>query len=324
MIDLSQYPDACPVVYDEERQVGTFTEAIPTPTEPWVGHMPWWDYHKLKALRSSELRTAAEFSLLMVKSDRDNPDDAKESDEMIRGRALHALLLEQETTWKKYARAPEWLTNRARKKDKEAWNELVGEYGEPYVLRAVDYDGVVAQAERIRSKPKLRVLLQNGESELTLVWKEEVEVPGQDDVAIWCKARIDWLTVLPGRGPTILDLKGSADARPHKFMYSVRDYRYDLQGAHYTTGAGKLGIDAKDYAILATEWRRPYDCRLYRLRERTHLLAEIQRDQLLQRFALAQVTGDWPGYADEVETIGLPFGAEKDLEAEVRALEERR
>lgn len=324
MIDLSQYPTACPLEWEIVERAGSFAEGVPSPKADWVGRMTWWDYHKLRALRSSELRTAAEYSLLMVKSDRDNPDDAKESDEQIRGRALHALLLEPETTWKKYARAPDWLVNRARKKDKDHWAEMVKEYGAPYVLRATDYDGINAQAERILSKPKLRVLLHDGDSELTLVWKEEVEVPGHGDVGVWCKARIDWLTVLPGRGPTIVDLKGSADARPHKFMYSVRDYRYDLQGSHYTTGAARLGIMAKDYAILASEWRRPYDCRLYRLRERTHLLAEIQRDQLLKRFALAQVTGDWPGYADEVETIGLPFGAEKDLEAEVRALEERR
>jgi PDDEXK-like domain of unknown function (DUF3799) len=316
MIDLSGYPRSCPTRPEKREVEGDFPRVVNVPTEPWAGHMPTGDYDNLEAVRSSDLRLGAEYSLLKMKTVREAPVDP--TTEQDRGTALHAAVLEPDTKWPRYveAVAPDWLTNRSRKKDKDEWNRLIEEYGAEYVMRADEFYGVKAQRDRILSKPTLRAMLKDGHSELTLVWPETVEIDGSE-VTVWCKARLDWLTEIAGR-LAVLDLKGCADARPHKFQYSIRDFRYDLQGAHYGVGAAYHKIPAKDYALLASEWTAPYDCRLYRMRQRTLVVAEAQRDILLRQIARAQLTGEWPGYPEAPETIGLPTGTEKALEQEVQ------
>lgn len=313
MIDLSRFPASCPLEWEEYGDESEFAKMIPRPVEPWVGLMVWSDYNRLDAYRSSDIRIAAERSLAHMEAQRDLVTEDESTALQIKGSALHARLLDADE-WSLYAQAPAWLTNKSRKKDKEEWARLVKEHGEPYVLKHHEYADVVGQAERILSKPLLRTALKDGRSELTFVWPDK-------DTGLWCKARLDWLTTI-GPRVTILDLKGTGDARRHAFQYKIRDYRYDLQGAHYDAAVAFFGIKSDDYTLLASEWVKPYECKLFRMRERTMVLAETQRAQIMERIAEAEQTGIWPGYPDEPETIGLPYGMEKALEEDLRIAQE--
>lgn len=315
MIDLSKYPRACPVKHDVVERRGTFPVSIPFPTEPWIGHMPWWDYHMLRAVRSSDLRTAEAYSLAHMRHERDNEDDDAASQVMTRGRALHALLLEPDTEWKKYARAPDWLVNRSRKKDKEEWDRLVMEHGVDFVMRAEEYDGVVEQGKRIKSKPTYAALLRKGEREMTVVWRDE-------DTGVWCKARLDFLTVIMDR-ITVLDIKGTKDARPDAFSRSVGEYGYHFQGAHYLEGLTAHGIAATDYCLLASEWAAPYECRVFRLSDHALTLAMGKREQIMRRIKEAEDTGRWEGYPEDVAVVSPPGWVMKSMEAELQMREVR-
>jgi len=309
-VDLSAFPKACPTRWETVEKRGTFPVAVPYPEQPWVGRMPWWDYHQLRAVRSSDLRVAAERSLAHMRWERDNEDDEKASQVQTTGRALHALLLEPETEWKRFARAPDWLTNRARKKDREEWDGLVEEYGEDFVLRATDYDGVVGQGRVIREKPLYAGLLREGERELTVVWRDK-------ETEVWCKARLDFLTTILER-ITVLDIKGARDARPGPFSRSIQEFGYHFQGAHYLAGLAAHGIAATDYCLLASEWAAPYECQLHRMQDHLLVLAETRRDRIMADIARAEQSGVWPGYPEEVNTIGIPIWAQRDLEAELQ------
>lgn len=295
------------------RKAKPYTETetgVLVPTANWAGEMPWWDYGRTRAVRSSELRTAAEWSLAHMRQEQIDRNASAESDAFIRGRGLHACVLEPDTGWPKYHRMdPKKDWRRNTNAGKENRKEAEEEYGEPYLLTALQYDQVLSAREAIRAHSRLGRLLGAGEYEHTMLWQNR-------DSGLWCKGRADWRPERERR-PMILDLKGTRDARPWKFAYSIRDYRYDLQGAHYLEGAFETGGEAKDYGIAAVEWTPPHGIKLYRLRERTLVIAETQRDRLLEQIARAEESGVWPNYPEETETIGLPRGTERALEIDL-------
>ena len=314
-IDLSAYPVTCPVKWSVGERAGEFPAAVPYPEEPWMGRMPWWDYHQLRAVRSGDLRVAAERSLAHMRWARDNEDDEQAAAVMTTGRAFHASLLEPETEWKKFARAPDWLTNRTRKADKEEWARLVEEHGKDFVLRAPDYDAVVGQGRAVMARPTYAGLLREGERELAVVWRDQA-------TGVWCKARLDFITVIMDR-ITVLDLKGTRDARPDPFSRSINEFGYHYQGAQYLAGLSAHGIAATDYCLMASEWAPPHGCRLYRMSDHLLALAEMKRDAVLARIAEAERTGVWPAYDEDVQVIGILSWAQRDLEAELQREEAR-
>ena len=151
-------------------------------------------------------------------------------------------------------------------------------------------------------------LLENGESELSLVWVDE-------DTGLLCKGRIDHIS-LGFAGGTILDVKSTTDASRDAFERSIFKYGYHRQGAHYLEACRVLDLPVRHYSILAAEKDSPYCCAVYRLDEGAIDAGNEQLRPLLKRYAECVATGEWPGYPIEIQDIALPDYAWKQISDE--------
>ena len=152
-------------------------------------------------------------------------------------------------------------------------------------------------------------------NELTITWIDP-------DTGRRCKARLDALR-LQRTALLLLDVKSAADADPRGFGRAAANYGYLIQGAFYLDGlatcleavAELLGFEPGslhhlplNLEFIAMEKEKPRSELIgrYFLTD-DHLEAgrRLYRDAL-QRVALAETTGYWPGYSTCAQPRELP------------------
>ncbi|MBK7363126.1 MAG: PD-(D/E)XK nuclease-like domain-containing protein [Micavibrio sp.] len=119
-----------------------------------------------------------------------------------------------------------------------------------------------------------------------------------------CKCRPDWWD-----GETIVDPKSTDDASPEGFRAEC----CGIQGSR--PGCALHGRNqAKRFIFLAVEKQEPHAVGIYELDEISLEYAKEIRAQELATLAECKRTNIWPGYADGIQTIGLPSWAYKKTE----------
>jgi hypothetical protein len=124
------------------------------------------------------------------------------------------------------------------------------------------------------------------------------------DEGILCKSRFDLLS-----GHTIVDWKTTDDASAKSVAYSMRDFRYDLQDAFYSSMARKCGVEVRQFVFVFIEKKPPHGIALYSIAARSLEKADHERKELMASYkeAVKANSGvhwsEWPCYPEQVTEL---------------------
>lgn len=174
-------------------------------------------------------------------------------------------------------------------------------------LKATEVDQIGAIADVVRRKlAAMRMEIDPDDSEVTVL----AEIDGCP-----VRARVD---NAPKGKPYLIDIKTARDASPEGCIKAVTEYGLDVQIAHYLdTWRAATGED-RTFRLVFVEKEPPFGCGVVELyaakpgasedqmaadwmadaRGKIAYARDIWRDCLL--------TDQWPGYPDQIATIGAP------------------
>lgn len=259
---------------------------------PGVHEISEVDYHSDPALSSSGARKLLPPSCpALFKYEQENPPGPRAVFDI--GHAAHKLAL---------GIGPEIVelpydsmrTNAA--KDFDAAARAAGKVP----LKAEDYAMVTAMAAALHAHPIASALISDGQPEASIFWDDAQS-------GVQRRARLDWLPAMNDGRPVLFDYKTVRSADPEKFVRSIIDYGYHLQGSWYLDAAKAIGFgdDAK-FLFVCQEKVAPYLVTVIGLTEYAERIGRILNRRAIDIFAKCTETDTWPGYSDEVEYPSLP------------------
>ncbi len=249
-------------------------------------------YHSLPGISSTSAKLLSKTSPEILKEYLygEKDENAKISDALIFGRAIHKFLLENSMFNDSYAFGPEVKTKAERKwkvfvsemkdsgkellrhRDKKILNGMLLSLKRPKNAEGTNtYDGFIRNPESIREKALFTV---DHKRNIILKIKVDINLSG-----------------------IFLDLKSTKSAAPKEFMKSAANLRYDLQAAFYLFVARLAGMKAETFGFIAIEKEPPYAHINIPLDEEDINLANRELEVLLTDFAYCLNEDKWYGYA---------------------------
>lgn len=224
------------------------------------------------------------------------------------GHAAHALALGvgapiveiAEDSWRKKAA-------------QEAANEARAAGATP--LLTEDVERVHAMAAALREHPLASVLFdpqRGGAPEQSLFARDP-------ETGVMRRARLDWLPpAQDGRRLVIPDYKTCASAEPGAIAKTLENFGYKIQAPWYLDLAVDLGLAGQlppAFVFVFQEKDPPYVVTVAEPDEEALAWGRAAARRALALYRSCTETGRWPGYSDEVVTVGLPAWAIRQLEA---------
>ncbi len=222
---------------------------------------------------------------------------SEDTDARRRGRLVHLAVLEPNVY---EAQTAVWDGGRRAGK---AWEAFCAANEGKELLTLAEAKTTQDIARAVRAHPVAAKYLERGRSEVTVLWDVEV-VPG---LVIPCKCRIDWV----GES-LLLDLKTTKDASPEAFGRQMFTLGTLGQAAMYSDGWHAVTGERPDFALLAVESEAPHVIQPYRIEDLDLARGRAQYRGLLERLALCQATGQWPGYDTKPLPLSIPRWAQSD------------
>lgn len=253
------------------------------------------EYHAHPGVSNSQLGILYTKSEAHLRHYLDNPTSS-ETPAKAFGSALHSKVLTPKLFERDYFRRPERGYAKSHSAaDRKAYEHILSQN---QGRQAIDWDDWITirdLAKVIAANPKISALL----SPIPEHWRE-VSLFWQDPSSIVCKARLD---AYSEHHEAILDLKTTKDASPGGFARSIASYGYARQAAYYMRAARTCNLTPKHFIFIAVEKEPPFACGLYRITDRCIEQQYPIIDRLIERYARANATGEWPDYAREVSDI---------------------
>lgn len=210
------------------------------------------------------------------------------------GTLAHLLILEPDREASEVAVAP--AVDGRTKAGKEAKEAFARESEGKLIVTKDDMTKARAMRESVMAQPYARALLEDGQAESTLLWKDH-------ETGLNCKARPDWLC---GGHAVTVDLKTACDASPDGFAKASGQYTYHMQSGHYTDAAIACGLGERTFVFIVVETEPPYAVGLYQLDAEAIFVGRQRIRRALETYARCRESGEWPGYATEIKTLSLP------------------
>lgn len=170
------------------------------------------------------------------------------------------------------------------------------------VLSVSDWVTCQMVKDAVSKHPAGRMLLEVGDPEVVLVWRDPVE-------GVLCKGRVDWLT--PG---AIVDFKSTQDAGPEAFSKQVANRGWDVQAAWYADAYKTLTGEEVTFVFGAVEKTKPFACGFYYAGPDMLEVGRRTYRERLRKFAECKRNQYWPGYPEELTELKLPSWRMKQTE----------
>ncbi len=215
----------------------------------------------------------------------------EETRALVIGTLCHLAVLEPERLATAYAVRPAGLDFRT--KDGKAWRDAQGDSPILDETEAAMLDGM---SKSVAAHPAAAALLDGAQREVSL-FKEH-------RTGLRLKGRLDVL----GNG-YVADVKTAEAGDAGGFAAAVFRYNYHVQAAMYCQLAG-----VERFTFIAVEKAPPYAVAVYDLSAKALQVGMNSLNYALDTIALCTDAGEWPAYANEVQTLDLPGWAYKQLE----------
>ena len=294
-------------------------------------NVPEHTYHAFNACSNSRLSLLKQ-SPAKLKHTIDNPDTS-DTPAKIFGRAAHAAVLEPMEFAQKYDKARQCHGTLADGETQCSYNgkaRYSGKWycgrhapeGEPQNVTALsesDYDAVLGMKEAVYAhRAASHILSFGGGSELSALWIHE-------ETGQLCKMRIDFYA--PDVG-VLVDYKTTNDLEKQfgvtwdffdgplvtlesKALYN---YGYHRQGAMYLMGMRALGLNLKDFVVLAQEKDAPFQVVAMRIKGDALEAGKSELDRLISLYAECEREDTWPTFPDgKIIDVTLPEWAFKRI-----------
>jgi hypothetical protein len=210
------------------------------------------------------------------------------------GTALHSALLEPEKYRELYVAKP--TIDKRTKSGKALAETIAVELAGKMQISPASMAEIEAMVASARRHPRVIEMLQDGEAEVSYVWKDEA-------TGILCKCRPDWLNT-----EAIWDLKSCIDASEVGFSRACAKYKYHVSAAYYVEGVRKLTGKTLPFRFVASEKDPPYAVAVYEASEAFLRSGRRLVRQALDRLQDCRERGHWPSYQPEgrIEQLELP------------------
>lgn len=197
----------------------------------------------------------------------------------------------------------DWRTSKSQEwRDEQERNGKI-------VVTLDQWTRALAMKDALWCHPNARDLLwhENRRCQESIFWVDDV-------TDLYCKARPDcWIDRV------IVNLKSTADARPHAFSRTAENFGYWLGAAHYLAGAYAVTGTEHIHCWVVVEQEPPHGVRIYS----THgpdgfsaalLAAEMEWREAMNAAAACFKSGVWAGYPISIETLKRPrWALERDI-----------
>lgn len=208
------------------------------------------------------------------------------------GKAAHSIVLEKRLSNREFAVSP---FNDFRTKVAQQWRDKAERIGLT-VLKPDDLQVIAAMYQQIIKHPVVEAGGLDGLVECSLIWQDQA-------TGIWLKSRPD---VVPLDDMT-LNYKATADASIRAVSRDVEKYGYYISEAMVAMGmAAVLKRQVTNAGLLNQEKSPPYIVSLYELSD-AYMAAGLRMvREGIDTFDRCLKANDWPGYAEDNETLVPP------------------
>lgn len=203
----------------------------------------------------------------------------EQTDSMLLGKLVHALVLEPETVEEQFFTDAEKVAEigGASPRATKAYKEWKAEQLTLYPNKSLVSSDMLALAKRMSS-----AVLSNRAAAFVLNQIRQTEHKIEFDFD-----GLKFVSYLDGLGKVILDLKICTDAEPRKFQRDIINQNYHLQSGVYTTAVGEI----LPYYIIAVD--RECEVSVHHLMEDLVLKGVSIFEQLIKEFKHCLETGNF-------------------------------
>lgn len=259
------------------------------------GYRTFPEYQRLRGVNWSLLRemqiSPAHYRHRLTHERADSPA-------MAMGRAIHTAVLEPDRFLVEFA-----YFDGPRRAGK-AWEEFAAVNEGRTILKADEYEKVLATRDSVQKHKVARRLLRWGKPEVTLQWVDP-------ETRLRCKARPDWLAP----GGTLIDLKSTRNIDAREFGRLAVRMHYVEQLAFYRMGMRERCHQDGPTYIIAVEVDGPHDVGVFEIENDVLFAGEDIVRELLQKVkdyrGWRRPPGRYPG-AQALEVPPWFFDGEND------------
>lgn len=283
----------------------TATEVETTYTGPGIYDLTDVEYHSDALVPGGSLSSSGARKLLppscpaLYKYERDNGSPTKKTFDI--GHAAHKLAL---------GVGPEivvvpgdrWDTKEAKARVKEARDA-----GQVPVKQA-ERDELEAMATALRNDRVAMDLFAAGTAESSLFWTDE---PSN----VTRRARLDWLPQSSDGRMIVPDYKTAVSADPEKFSRAAMDHGYHQQAAWYLDAVKALDLAESAVFVFVVQMKTPpYLVTVAQLDVTAMRIGQILNRRAINRYAECVAGDHWPGFAEDVALVSLPYFYSRNFE----------
>jgi hypothetical protein len=261
----------------------------------WFYEMDEDAYHRDdSAVNSSSLKLIGKSpaSFLAAYSSKEDDDQDSTAVQKI-GRKIHKAVLEGEDFLSKMVIMPVF-SGKGMKERKANW---LDEHADRIIVSEKEYEIISGIQRSVIKHPDAKAILKACYAEVTGYYNDP-------ETGIRCRIRPDLIN--PNLG-LLADLKTTKDCTIDTFARDVWNYRYDIQMAMYSMGAGVIsGIPISQRCIIAVEKTPPFECAVYVPEKEVMDKGFEDYRNYMHTLARCMEKNEWPGYQGRAQNINLP------------------
>lgn len=213
------------------------------------------------------------------------------------GSAAHAAILEPDVLEAKFYRGPD---DRRGNKWSDAQEHCEANALE--LLTSTEYDTALRVRDSAARIPIVRALADQAVIEHAGFWTDS-------DTGTACRCKPD---IYSPSLYVIADIKTAISGSPQAFAKAVDNYGYHVQDSMYSDGWQKAGGgEVLGFVFIAIEKTAPYLVSVFELDDEAKREGYAIYRAALTRYAECEQSGVWPGYAPDVQRVGLPKWAQR-------------
>lgn len=226
-------------------------------------------------------------------------DNGQEETNALRiGRIIHTRVLEPDKFWLEHALEPK--CDKRTNVGKEVYANFLVECAGKTPVSQEELEMVDGIYSSVMNHPVAGQILDGSrQHELTLLSPDP-------KTGLLKKCRLDVYGEWEGK-LTAFDLKSAKDASKDIFSYDARKHSYHMQSAYYLDIAAALfEMNHDDFIHMVVEKTAPYAVATYQFDAAAIAKGRSLYRKYLDQYNECKITGNWPSYTTDVQTLTLP------------------
>ena len=262
---------------------------IPAPAPGVYKDVPDDDYHAWDAFSATQAKALSK-GPANLRYMLDNPMESSAS--MVKGSICHTLCLQLDKMADYFAIMPDKMRRGTKAHKQWVADELKGRQEVSHSEYTAGQRMATALMEDIYTR---KILERLDQRELSIVF---------ENYGVLCKARLDGsIAKYDSTTALIIDIKTTISTNQYSFQNSCREYRYDLQAAHYLNAAKAIRHCPRRFMFLAVQNSPPWPVQRFEIHGESLMKAHDELRGIYATYKKCKETGDWTEPQDPEPTL---------------------